>query len=106
MTTIDAEAGARLDFDRLEQRNVCLYIVSGSVRIGGRDVVPHTLVELDLAGEELSIEALTASRLLFGHGDPINEPVVAHGPFVMNTVDEIRQAISEYQAGDFGDVLA
>ena len=106
MTTIDAEAGARLDFDKLEQRNVFLYVVSGSVRIGGRDVVPHTLVELDLAGEELSIEALTASRLLFGHGDPINEPVVAHGPFVMNTVDEIRQAISDYQAGEFGDVLA
>jgi redox-sensitive bicupin YhaK (pirin superfamily) len=106
MTTIDAEAGVRLDFDRLEQRNVFLYVVSGSVRIDGRDVAQHTLVELDLAGSELSIEAQTASRLLFGHGEPINEPVVAHGPFVMNTVDEIRQAIVDYQAGKFGDVSA
>jgi len=106
MATIDADAGARLAFEGLEQRNVFLYVVSGSVRIGGRDVAQHTLVELDLAGGELSIEAVTASRLLFGHGEPIKEPVVAHGPFVMNTVDEIRQAIIDYQAGKFGDVPA
>ena len=106
MTTIEAEAGAHLDFDGLEQRNVFLYVVSGNVRIGGREVAPHTLVELDLAGGELSIESVSAARLLFGHGDPINEPVVAHGPFVMNTVDEIRQAIADYQAGKFGSVTA
>ena len=66
----------------------------------------HHLVELDLAGDELTIEATSDARLLFGHGDPIDEPVVAHGPFVMNTVDEIRQAIVDYQAGKFGDVTA
>ena len=69
-------------------------------------MAPHTLVELDLAGGELSIESVSAARLLFGHGDPINEPVVAHGPFVMNTVDEIRQAIRDYQAGLFDAVGA
>lgn len=106
MTTIDAEAGARLDFGDLEQRSVFLYVVSGDVRINGRDVAQHNLVELDLAGDELTIEAVSAARLLFGHGAPINEPVVAHGPFVMNTVDEIRQAIADYQAGKFGAVTA
>lgn len=104
MTTIEAEPGARLDFDGLERRNVFLYVVSGNVRINGRDVAQHNLVELDLDGGELTIEAVSAARLLFGHGDPINEPVVAHGPFVMNTVDEIRQAIIDYQAGKFGAV--
>ena len=106
MTTIVAEAGARLDFDKLEQRSVFLYVVSGDVHINGRDVAQHHLVELDLAGDELTIEAVSAARLLFGHGAPINEPVVAHGPFVMNTVDEIRQAIADYQAGKFGAVTA
>ncbi|RYG32797.1 MAG: pirin family protein, partial [Burkholderiales bacterium] len=64
------------------------------------------LVELDLAGDELVVESIGKSRLLFGHGAPINEPVVAHGPFVMNTVEEIRQAIVDYQAGKFGAVPA
>ena len=106
MATIDAAPGARLDFDGLEGRNVFLYVVSGDVRINGRDVAQHHLVELDLAGGELAIEAVSAARLLFGHGDPINEPVVAHGPFVMNTAEEIRQAIVDYQAGKFGNVTA
>jgi redox-sensitive bicupin YhaK (pirin superfamily) len=106
MSTIEAQSGARLDFDGLERRNVFLYIVSGNVRINGQDVTQHNLVELDLAGGELAIEAVSDARLVFGHGEPINEPVVAHGPFVMNTVDEIRQAIADYQAGKFGGVTA
>ncbi|MDP3494399.1 MAG: pirin family protein [Hyphomonadaceae bacterium] len=106
MTTIEAEAGARLDFKDLEQRSVFLYVVSGDVRVNGREVTQYNLVELELAGDELTIEATTPARLLFGHGEAINEPVVAHGPFVMNTVDEIRQAIGDYQAGKFGNVTA
>ena len=106
MATIDADEGARLSFDGLLQRNVFLYVVSGNVRTDGRELAQHNLVELDLAGDELVIDSIGNSRLLFGHGAPINEPVVAHGPFVMNTVEEIRQAIVDYQAGKFGAVPA
>ena len=104
MSTIAAQAGARLAFDRLGGRNVFLYVVSGSVSVNGREVAAHHLVELDTAGDELAIDALTDARLLFGHGDPIGEPVVSYGPFVMNTEGEIRQAITDYQAGKFGHV--
>jgi quercetin 2,3-dioxygenase len=106
MTTIEAKSGARLDFDGLEGRNVFLYVVSGAIRVNDRDVAQHHLVVLSLSGDELAIEAAGDARLLFGHGAPIGEPVVAHGPFVMNTVDEIRQAIADYQAGGFGAVPA
>ncbi len=41
--------------------------------------------------------------ILFAHAEPLGEPVVAHGPFVMNTRDEIRQAMMDYQMGTFGD---
>ncbi len=106
MTTIEAEASARLDFVNLEGRTVFLYLVSGSVRVNGRGVTQHHLVELSVSGEALTIEAMSDARLLFGHGAPLNEPVIAHGPFVMNTVEEIRQAIADYQAGKFGGVPA
>jgi len=106
MTTIDAKAGARLDFGELEGRNVFLYAVSGNVRVNGRNVAQHHLVELSVTGDELTLDATSDARLLFGHGDPIGEPVIAHGPFVMNTVDEIRQAIADYHAGNFGAVPA
>ena len=53
-----------------------LYVVSGNVRISGQDVTQHNLVELDLAGGELTIEAVSDARFVFGHGEPINEPVV------------------------------
>jgi redox-sensitive bicupin YhaK (pirin superfamily) len=43
--------------------------------------------------------------LLFGHADPIGEPVVAHGPFVMNTREEIQQAARDYMDGKFGPGL-
>jgi quercetin 2,3-dioxygenase len=106
MSVIDARAGASVSFDGLESRSIFLYVVSGAMRVNNRDVAEHTLVQLSLSGDQLALEATTGARLLFGHGQPIREPVVAHGPFVMNTVEEIRQAIVDYQAGKFGFVPA
>jgi redox-sensitive bicupin YhaK (pirin superfamily) len=48
------------------------------------------------------IEASSDAVNLLGHAEPIGEPVASHGPFVMNTVEEIRQAITDYNAGKFG----
>lgn len=104
MSVIAASAGAQLTFDNLAGRNVFLYVVSGRIRINGADVGEHHLVELDTAGDTLAMEAESDARLLFGHGDPINEPVATYGPFVMNTPDEIRTAIADYQAGRMGEV--
>lgn len=104
MSTVSLDAGARIDFDMLAGRNVFLYAVSGDLRINGRAVAQHQLVELDTAGDSVAIEAVSPARLLFGHGDPIAEPVASYGPFVMNTADEIRQAITDYQAGRMGSV--
>ena len=61
------------------------------------------LVEFTNEGEAITIEALEDSIILFGHALPFNEPLVAHGPFVMNTIEEIQQAYADYQAGKFGN---
>ncbi len=106
MSVIEAKAGARLEVHGLDRRSVFLYVVSGAMRVNGREAPPFHLVTLSTPGDDLSLDASSDARLLFGHGDPIGEPVAAHGPFVMNTVDEIRQAIADYQAGKFGVVPA
>lgn len=104
MSVVEFEPGGRFAADTLRGRNVFLYVVSGDVRVSGQAVGKHHLVELDTVGDELTVEAVSSARILFGHGEPIGEPVVSYGPFVMNTQDEIRQAIADYQAGRMGEI--
>lgn len=105
MSTLALKAGGRVSFPDLQGRNVFLYVVSGSIQIAGQPAGEHTLVELSDEGNTLDLIAETDAVLLFGHGDPIKERVVAHGPFVMNTRQEIIQAIDDYQSGKFGAAL-
>ena len=72
------------------------------MEVNGKAAAPWSLVQLDLDGDMVEIVASDEAFVLFGHGEPIGEPVVAHGPFVMNTRQEIVQAIADYQAGRFG----
>ncbi|WP_421730342.1 pirin family protein [Brevundimonas sp.] len=83
-------------------RNVFLYVVSGQVSVGGTAVEPWNLVALNPDGDTVGIEASTEAVVLLGHALPIGEPVFSHGPFVMNTREEIIQAIEDYNAGKFG----
>lgn len=105
MTTATLEPGGAVTFEGLKGRNVFLYVVRGAIEIGGHAVQHFNLLELS-DGETVRIGSPAGAVILFGHADPIGEPVVAHGPFVMNTVDEIHQAIADYQAGKFGFMAA
>jgi quercetin 2,3-dioxygenase len=106
MSTIDLKAGGKTGFGSLGGRNVFLYVVSGEVKVNGTAVAAWTLAELDLEGDTVEIEAASDAVILFGHAQPIGEPVFAHGPFVMNTRQEIVDAINDYNAGLFDDVSA
>jgi redox-sensitive bicupin YhaK (pirin superfamily) len=106
MTTIEIKAGGRAGFGSLAGRNVLLYVVSGEVKVNGIAVPAWTLAELDLEGDMVEIVAEDDAVVLFGHAEPIGEPVVAHGPFVMNTREEIVDAIRDYDAGLFDNVDA
>lgn len=106
MSTLKLPAGSREQLPVAPGRQVFLYIVNGDVTVGGEPTQPHQLVELDRDGESIVIETASDAQLLFGHGDVIDEPVYSHGPFVMNTRDEIVQAVEDYQAGKFGGLSA
>ena len=101
MSTVELQPGARVAFGDLAGRNVFLYVVRGSVEVAGAAAPEHHLVEMIESGNEVEITSPGGAVLLFGHADPIGEPVVASGPFVMNTREEIVQAIRDYQAGMF-----
>ena len=79
-------------------------VQSGTVQVNGTRVSAVGLVELERPGTELIIDTQAPARLLVLTGQPLAEPVVGHGPFVMNTREEIHQAIADYQQGRMGRI--
>ena len=102
MSTVDLNAGARVAFEDVADRSVFLYVVNGSIRVGGEAIPEHTLAELSEQGDTVEVEAAADAQIVLGHADPIGAPVVSYGPFVMNSRDQIMEAIRDYQAGKFG----
>ena len=101
MMTLELARGARVALSAPRGRNVFLYVVRGSVRASGTAARAMQLVEMNDDGDTIELEASEGAYLLFGHATPYGEPVVAHGPFVMNTREEILQAVRDYHEGRF-----
>ncbi|MBB3475371.1 hypothetical protein FHY03_003676 [Sphingomonas sp. BK345] len=101
MSTVHLASGANVKLPAPPVRSVFLYVVSGTIAVAGIPVDQWHLVTLNDDGAAVGIEAMSEATLLFGHADPIREPVIAHGPFVMNTREEISEAVRDYQAGRF-----
>ncbi|WNL38999.1 pirin family protein [Halomonas sp. PAMB 3232] len=106
MSTLTLAAGSRETLPVAPTRQVFLYVVDGDVSVGGEPVKAQHLIEFDREGGHVELEASSDARLIFGHGDVIDEPVYSHGPFVMTTREEIIQAVEDYQAGKFGGLNA
>jgi redox-sensitive bicupin YhaK (pirin superfamily) len=83
--------------------NVAFYILEGSVRINETELASqYGLVQFENTDGEIRLEALKDSKLLLMAGEPIHEPLVTHGPFVMNSQTEILEAMRDYQQGKMG----
>jgi hypothetical protein len=103
------EAGKRVRLPLPASYNGFVHVLEGSVQIGADsqpggsgDVLWLDYPERGSGESTLTIASLTRSRLLVVTGEPIREPVVAYGPFVMNSAQEIRDAFNDYHAGRFG----
>ena len=101
-TSIEFKKGGQLQTKVEAKRNILFYVVNGEVEVNGQTAATHTLVEFANEGEAIAVKALSDATLIFCHGEPYNEPIVAHGPFVMNSEAEIRQAMIDYQSGKLG----
>lgn len=95
--------GAKTDFSFPAHYNTALLVVEGSLLINGKETVPADHFALfENKGETFTVEALENAVVLVLSGEPINEPIAAHGPFVMNTKEELREAFHEFNEGKFG----
>jgi redox-sensitive bicupin YhaK (pirin superfamily) len=82
---------------------VVVVVLKGTVLVNGGEIAREAqFALLDRSSGEVRLEANGEASVLVLSGEPIEEPVVMRGPFVMNTEDEIRQAMIDFQSGRFG----
>ena len=85
--------------------NTCLLIIEGSIKVNeSKSANQDQFVLMMNTGEEFTIQANEKSTVLILSAEPIHEPIAAHGPFVMNTREELVQAFNDFQNGEFGEL--
>jgi quercetin 2,3-dioxygenase len=96
-------AGKTVELPQDEGWTVQVVVLAGTVLVNGETVLrAKQMATLSTEGRGVTIEANNDAKILFLAGEPIDEPVVGYGPFVMNTEAEIRQAIDDFNGGKFG----
>lgn len=96
-------AGGKASFVFPESNNTALLVIEGEIQVNGTDTVPADhMVLFGNDGESFEIVAGESSIVLIMSGEPLREPIAAHGPFVMNTRAEIQQAFEDLSSGKFG----
>jgi redox-sensitive bicupin YhaK (pirin superfamily) len=96
------QAGQRMQIPVAVDHNAALYVMQGKIRILHEELQSGQLAESMLDGDQLVFSALQDAELLVFGGLPIAEKVVSYGPFVMNSVEGIEQAMSDYESGKMG----
>lgn len=99
------KAGHRVTFDLPDGHTTALLVLHGAIRIDDHHTVRAAeMAVMERDGNRLAFDVSEDTTLLLLNGEPLNEPVVGHGPFVMNTREEIAQAISDFNNGRFGQI--
>ncbi|WP_180101910.1 pirin family protein [Acinetobacter sp. YH12126] len=94
-------ANAEQEFSFNPQWNNMIFVLSGAIEIEGQRFDAKQTLYVSDQVSSLKLKSFEATKLLILSGEALNEPIAAHGPFVMNTEDEIRQAFYEFQHGHF-----
>jgi hypothetical protein len=101
---INIPEGEEIKIDVAKGFNSSYYLTKGETIIDDYEVPAQHLVWLSDDGTNITVKAIRDSELLFMAGEPINEPLVSYGPFVMNSKTEIIQAIHDYENGLMGSI--
>lgn len=105
MYNLKAKSGATATFTIPASFNTFVLVLDGEIEINGSEVVKENhLALMKNDGEDFTIKVQQDAVVFIAGGEPINEPIVHYGPFVMNTEEEIRLAIQDFQNGKFGNL--
>lgn len=103
LMNVQLNEGGKAGFEFPEDYNTALLVIEGSIKVNGKEDIPSDhFVLFANNGTEFNIEASENAIVLILSGKPLNEPIVARGPFVMNTQQEIVQAVEDFNRGKFG----
>jgi redox-sensitive bicupin YhaK (pirin superfamily) len=99
------QAGKTVDFSIPEGHTAAVVVLHGTLQVNGDAIARDAqMVMLDQDGADFHVEANSDAIFLILSGEPLNEPIEGYGPFVMNTAAEIREAIADFNNGDFGKI--
>ncbi len=102
---VRVQGGRTVSLAQAEGWASMLVVLEGTVQVNGETVLrPAQMATLSAQGREIRIESSGDAKLLLLAGEPIDEPVVGYGPFVMNSQAEIVQAIDDFNSGKFGNM--
>ena len=101
---IKLNAGKSVELTVPDGHNTMLFVRQGRIAVGDATVGPADMALLERDGSRIRLQAQEDTSLLLMGGEPIAEPIVASGPFVMNTEQEIRVAMMDYQSGRMGQM--
>lgn len=104
--TAEMKKGGKFFFGIPSTHNAFIYMMDGKVQITGDSEVDGKYVAVfNNDGEGFELEALEDTHVFIGTGEPLNEPVASHGPFVMNNQTELMEAFRDYQQGKMGVLI-
>ncbi|HEY0771154.1 MAG TPA: pirin family protein [Sphingobacteriaceae bacterium] len=102
LLNIQLNKGGEAGFEFPEEYNTALLVIEGNIKVNGKEDIPTDhFVLFENIGTQFNIEASENAIVLVLSGKPLNEPIVARGPFVMNTQQEIVQAVEDFNRGKF-----
>lgn len=106
MFTVQMQKGATYFIPFAPTHNAFAYVLKGAVQINQADSIDaFYMASFNKDGDGIEITAVENSLLLVGTGEPLNEPVASHGPFVMNNQTELMEAFRDYQLGKMGVLI-
>lgn len=104
--TADFKKGSKFFIEVPAAHQGFLYLLDGKLQVNDTDSVEgNFLAVFGADGDGVAVEALEDTRFLIATGEPLNEPLASHGPFVMNTQTELMEAFRDYQLGKMGVLI-
>ncbi|MDB3905353.1 pirin family protein [Crocinitomicaceae bacterium] len=105
LVRVDSKSNATVEIPLPKHYNTLLYLLNGSLSVQGEKIASKTMIWYKNDGDYLNIEVNEDSQFIILSAEPIGEPVVSYGPFVMNNNEELQQAVSDFQNGKMGELV-